>query len=61
MDISVTVMALVLSTLGSLYPARQVDCTSVVTMEWSPTNNSDCVFTHDQYCKFKLKIHVHDY
>ena len=43
LDISVTVMALVSSTLGLLYPTRQVDCTSVIleTTEWSPTNNSD--------------------
>ena len=52
LDISVTVMALVSTTLSSSYPTRQVDCTSVTTMEWSPTNNSDwnilCVIVFTQ-------------
>ena len=40
--------------LGSSYPTRQVDCTSVTTMEWSPTNNSDwnihCVIVFTLFC-----------
>ena len=38
LDISVTVMALVSSILYSSYLTRQVDCTSVIEMEWSPTD-----------------------